>query len=376
MLGRTARVLAEVAREAGHAPWVIDLFGDADTRACAAGLVTLDPTRTYGFRQRDLLSAIGAMQRRAGPMPVVPGSAFEATPATLARIAARWPTLACDARVYQALLDPPGLWRVLRREHGIATPDSRWTPPRTPRGWLLKRAGGSGGDHLRPASRAAGAHDYYQRLLGGQSLSASFLSAGTRCRLVGIAAHLRWHPRDGYRYEGARALARPPRALQSATLRIGMALTVRLGLRGLWGFDFLLDINGEVTLVDVNPRPPATLELWSDRAAVFDAHVAACASGTLLYIKPRRATERAHLVLYADAPWRASANIRWPAWVADRPASGVDVPRGAPLCTLQADGRDEHELAARLTRRYARLRRMLGLELVLPSEIRIRSMGG
>ncbi len=46
------------------------------------------------------------------------------------------------------------------------------------------------------------------------------------------------------------------------------------------------------------------------------------------------------------------------------------------LRTLQADGRDEHELAARLTRRYARLRRMLGLELVLPSVIRIRSMGG
>ncbi|MGE0859387.1 MAG: ATP-grasp domain-containing protein [Gammaproteobacteria bacterium] len=376
MLGRSARVLAEVAREAGHAPWVIDLFGDADTRACAMGIVTLSPTRAFGFRQRELLSAIEALQQRAGPMPVVPGSAFEATPATLARIATRWPTLACDAQVYQALLDPPRLWRVLRRAHDIATPDTRWTPPRAPRAWLLKRAGGSGGDHLRPATRVAGARDYFQRRHGGQSLSASFLSAGTRCRLVGIAAHLRWHARDGYRYEGARALARPSRALESATLRIGMALTARLGLRGLWGFDFLLDAAGEVTLVDINPRPPVTLELWSDRASVFDAHLAACASGTLLYSRPRRETERAHLVLYAEASWRASANIRWPAWVADRPASGVDVPRGAPLCTLLADGRDEHELAARLTRRYARLRRMLGLEHVLPPAIRIRSMGG
>lgn len=52
----------------------------------------------------------------------------------------------------------------------------------------------------------------------------------------------------------------------------------------------------------------------------------------------------------------------------------ADALNGAPLCTLLADGRDEHELAARLTRRYARLRRLLGLEHVLPPAIRIRSM--
>lgn len=78
--------------------------------------------------------------------------------------------------------------------------------------------------------------------------------------LVGCAAHLRWHGAASYRYEGARTCAPPLAALRARLRDIGTILTRRLALRGCFGFDFLWQGEDRVALVDINPRPPATLD--------------------------------------------------------------------------------------------------------------------
>lgn len=378
LVARTARPLAQMAREAGYDVHVIDLFGDEDTREAARSTTALAPNRHFDFDPGQLQGAIAAHHSLRGAMPIVCGSAFERAPALLATLARDYAVFGCAAPVYRQLLDLPALFDDLKRREGIASPATSWQRPARPRGWLCKQAGSSGGDHVAMlhVATAPRRRQYFQRRVYGASLSALFIANGREARYYGCAAHLRWHAQPGFRYEGARLLPRVPAALRADIERIGAILTARLGLRGCFGFDFLWREGSAPVLLDINPRPTATLELWPERHRMFVAHLAACTDGTLLYSSPRVTRARGHLVLYADAPWQVRANVPWPTWTADRPPAGTHIPRGAPLCTLLGDGENEAALARQLAQRYAALRALLGAaaHAVLPATINIRSM--
>jgi uncharacterized protein len=109
-----------------------------------------------------------------------------------------------------------------------------------------------------------------------------------------------------------------------------------LQLRGLAAFDFL--IAGETPrLVDVNPRPSATLDVFDDeRGSLCAAHVAACADHTPQLPAPQGA--RAAAILYADPGVLTVNTVAWPEWTADRPGPGTRIPRYRPIATVFASG--------------------------------------
>ncbi len=367
-----------MAREAGFEAHVIDLFGDQDTRFAARTTTALTPNRYFDFNAGELLGAIAGQQCLNGPMPIVCGSAFERAPAPLAAMARHYRVLGCEAEVYRRLLDLPALFETLRREEGIDTPITSWQAPTRPGDWLRKRIGGSGGDHIEQAqaARCASREYYFQKRAWGASRSALFIANGRECRYYGCAEHLRWHGSASFRYEGARRLLNVPASLRAGLERIGAILTARLALRGCFGIDFLWREDARLTLLDINPRPTATLELWPERHRMFSAHLAACTEETLLYSSPQADTQRAHLILYADAPWRVADGLAWPAWIADQPRAGTPMPRGAPLCTLQGEGATPAALEDNLLQRYRSLRTLIGehAQAVLPASLSIRIM--
>ena len=379
IVARAGRALAQAAREAGLVPLVIDLCGDIDTRMLAHVAVTLMPSARFDFNAAELEGAIAAMQTFNGPLPIVYGSGFEGAPAVLAKLSRHYRMLGCDASVHRRLLDPPALFKILRRDLGIAVPPTTWQAPRKRDAWLVKRAGASGGGHVRlaVAGERGLARRYFQRRIMARSQSALLLANGEDVRLLGITEHLRWHEHATFRYEGARTVANPPAALVATVTRIAQQLTRALALRGLFGIDFLHADDGRVWLVDINARPTATLDLWPERGRMLRAHVAACTAGTLLYSSPQHRDSHAHLVLYADANWPVPSDIRWPSWTADRPRAATTIAHGAPLCTLYAAAATPQALAEVLARRYQALRRRLGAAAaaVLPAAISIRIMG-
>lgn len=377
-MARTARPLVEMAREAGWVADVIDLFGDEDTRRAARTTTALTPNRYFDFDGSTLFGAVAARQCLRGPSMVVVGSAFERAPAALARLARDYRVLGCDAEVYHRLRDLPALFDLLRRREAISSPTTQWRPPPAGAGWLRKQVGGSGGYHVTALTGTAQATrgSYFQQRHTGHSRSALFIANGRDCRFYGCAEHLRWHTRAGYRYEGARRLPQVSAQAHAALERIGAVLTARLGLRGCFGIDFLAREGRAPVLLDINPRPTATLELWPDRERMFDAHIAACTDQTLLYSSPQVSPRRAHLVLYADASWTVTEQLAWPTWLSDRPSGGTFIARGAPLCTVQGEAADDDALFTQLAQRYDALRALLGAsaQAVLPPTINIRIM--
>ncbi len=340
----------------GWLPWVIDQFADLDTQAVSRAAIRVASDVDFSLEIPQLLASIAAVQEQAGPMPLVLGSGFESVPALVDMIAGCNRICGCSAAIIRALVDTPEVFERLHRITKSKPPATQRECPAENHGWLRKRAGGCGGDHVRHLSTSlcGGSGYYFQRHIKGRSMSALLIAGTSGIALCGLAEHLRWHPNaDGaFRYEGARLVPDAPLALAAAAAALGADVAHALGLVGCFGIDFILRGEDDIALVDINPRPTATLDLYPDMGAIFNAHMTACTTGELLYSKSRHAESYGHLLLYADAPWVVPEGVEWPAYVADRPVPGTTIARGAPLCSVRARAEPGASIVAALTTTY------------------------
>ncbi|MGQ9366469.1 ATP-grasp domain-containing protein [Azospirillum sp. ST 5-10] len=339
------RALAAAAVRAGRRPIVVDAFADADTRALAADC------RRVAFTGRALARAAA---RLPPDVPVVYGSGFEGRPERLASLAAGRPLAGNPPDLVRAVRRPETLFPTLARL-GIAHPETRRTPPRDRRGWLVKRPGGSGGLHVRPAAPEGG-DVCYQRRMPGRPLSVQLLADDGGVRV--LAATLGWcAPAPGlpYRFGGlAGPVAAPAGVAEAAAAAVGA-----FGLRGLCSVDFIAT-DEAAWLLEINPRPGASLDVLADDPLLFARHLAAFGLAPDPGPLPERRGARAVAVLYARTALAVPPWFAWPAWSADRPCArpshqGGTVPAGAPLCTVVAEAADAADAARRARRRAARL---------------------
>jgi predicted ATP-grasp superfamily ATP-dependent carboligase len=358
----SGRALAASARRAGFAPLVVDRFGDVDLRDVAEASVVIEGGPADPFEAGPLVEALAALEGRSPepPLGLVLGAGFEPTPDLVDLLAGRWRLLGCGPEAVRASKDPLGFARLCRLQ-GVPHPPVATDPPGDPAGWLVKSAGGSGGLHVAEASEgtAAAPGRYWQRREHGTPLS--LLAVATRDDLVPVGFSRQWaSPGEGapFRYGGAAGPMPVPEPLASVLFGEAVRLSGALGLVGLVSFDWLAAGEDHV-LLEVNPRPGATLDVFDDGAgALFSAHVAASlGQDPVPRSPPIRA--RAAAIAWADASHVTVPPLAWPAWAADRSAPGTVIPKGGPLCTVTAEAGDADEAAALALRRVAEIGRML-----------------
>jgi predicted ATP-grasp superfamily ATP-dependent carboligase len=198
----SGRALAAAASRAGYRPLVVDLFGDLDTQAIAAASVRVPGGLSRGFRRDRLLPALEELATARAPAGLVYGTGFEDRPALLQAVADRYPLLGNSPATVRKVKQPAAL-AALCQLLGIPHPPmSREGEGEGP--WLEKRAGGSGGGHVRPARQVpiSSRRHYLQRRLPGRTIGALVLADGTRSMVLGFteqwAEHapgrLRYHP--------------------------------------------------------------------------------------------------------------------------------------------------------------------------------------
>jgi predicted ATP-grasp superfamily ATP-dependent carboligase len=123
---------------------------------------------------------------------------------------------------------------------------------------------------------------------------------------------------------------------------------------GLAGFDFLLTAN-ECYLLEINPRPTATVELFErmpPHRNLLYKHIQAC-TGAVSNRAHRSPSRRivGTRVVYASNGLQIPAGFTWPLWAADIPHSGDRIPRGSPVCSVFADGNEEDLVQRELAKR-------------------------
>ena len=333
----SGRALAASARRGGYAPMVADFFGDQDTVAAADAHVRLSEGLTRGMRSDGVLDALERLAALRAPAGIVCGSGFEDRPELLIEIARRWRLFGNGPDVVARAKDPLAFSQ-LCRDCDIPHPDTSLDRPANPSGWLRKRRGGAGGRHIRAAARcdAAGGRFYYQRRVEGRPVSALVLADGRRVVVLGFS--LQWSspaPGQPFRYGGAVQPAALARAAEDAMLEAVQRIVPTMSLVGLNSADFLVSRRG-IRLLEINPRPGATLDIFEPNDdSIFAMHIAAC-EGILPTRAPRFEQAKSSAIVYAERDVAAFPALDWPAWTADRPVVGTSVAKGDPLCTVFA----------------------------------------
>lgn len=363
----SGRALAQAAAQAGYLPLTADFFCDLDTIEAGPAMQVAGDF-SEGFHLEHLRPALEALAEGHEPAGLVYGSGFEAKPDMLGELAGSWPLIGNDPDVVTRAKNPFHLAEICKAAE-IPHPEVSNGEPADAEGWLRKTAGATGGGHVRPHvsgtdwsgdNSPKSPRHYYQRRVAGVPISALFLGDGKGAILAGFSSQ--WASptiSEPYRYGGA---------LQPAVISTDVArrlsdavhsLAAVLQLKGLNSADFV--VNGEeFFLIEVNPRPGATLDIFDSRK-LFEAHVAAC-SGRMPEFTALSSAVVATAVVYATCDVTRVPSIDWPAWALDRQAPGTRVEAGKPLCTVKAEGDDEIQVLAAIEKRSTLMREMLQAE--------------
>lgn len=361
--GYSGRALAASARRAGFLPLVADAFADTDTLAIAHSHEHLPRSLSRGFRLRSLIAALDRLSAKAPSPPIglALAAGFEDDPELVAALESRYRLIGCGAEAIRAAKDPDRLFSIAA-ELGIAFPETSRTPPADATGWLTKRIGGSGGTHIaRCKTRVSGTADrYLQREIAGEPLS----MLGVVGRGAAFAFTSPWvdpAPRRPYRFGGLYGGIDVEADLEARLVGIGVDLARTLGLKGLVSVDFVI-ADGNPLLVDVNPRPGASLDVLDDEnGTLFAAHLAALRGEdpTAILARDWRPHPRGLAYFYADQGPLTVPAMDWPAWVTDRPPAAAAIANHDPVVTVHAEAGDQQVAKALLTERLGQVHTMM-----------------
>lgn len=363
ILANSGRAIAESARRSGYRVTVLDGFCDQDTLAVAECWPV-----TQGFAHLDVEMFA---QEIASLLPehscgLVYGAGLEESTSLLSRLSQCCQLFGNHPSVLELLRRPRRFFALLDRLQ-IAYPEVSFVPPyaKNDEAWLIKRAGSCGGQgvaYFRAEHSAADPYSYYQKYIPGQVMSVLFIADGIRHRTIGynrLGARASNAPAP-FLYSGAIGQASLHRTFRTRVERIVVQLVCELGLRGINSLDFVLNDEG-VFVIDINPRPTATLELYEHLMPEgwIKHHVEAC-QGKLAVVPIIGSTMVCgHQIVYSPRSIEIPGGISWPAWAKDRPAAGSRIVAGQPLCSLCASGASSDEVERLLEQHQEKILQML-----------------
>jgi uncharacterized protein len=338
VMGYSARALASSASRAGFAPLSLDVFGDDDTRRMSLAFVKLEGGLSEGLAPDKVARAVEMLVSAHDPIGLVYGSGFEHQPETITAIANRTRVFGNRAEALKRAKDPVALARVCEA-NGVRHPQVAFARPDEPERWLMKRQGAAGGAHIAVAHEARGVSPdcYYQLRVTGESISALFLASEKRTEIIGLS--MQWStptPESPFRYGGAAGPVDIDPAQAKEIARSVAVIGSELDLAGLNSADFMVSTDA-VWLIEINPRPGATLDVFeSNEVLLFARHIAAC-EGRLTPVYPSLPIKAAEII-YAPCDIVAPEGRNWPDWAVDRSPAGTCIAAGDPVCTVLASG--------------------------------------
>ncbi len=298
----------------------------------------LDGGLSEGLALDVVVGAVEALARVHDPIGLVYGAGFEHQPETIAAIARSTRVFGNEAETLKRAKDPVVLAHACAT-NGVRHPSVAFSPPDEPDGWLIKKQGGAGGAHIATAHDPSGLSpdSYFQRRVAGKSISALFLASEKKTEIIGFS--VQWTaptPASPFRYGGAAGPVSVGPAQADEISRSVAVIAADLNLVGLNSADFLVSEEG-VWLIEINPRPGATLDVFeSNDGALFSGHMAAC-EGRLARAPVSLACKAAETV-YASREAAVREGLNWPDWAVDRSPPGTRFSAGDPICTVLAPG--------------------------------------
>lgn len=259
IIGASARSAAHSALRAGIRPISIDLFADRDLSAI--GPASRIESKSYPHDFDRLISDLPET-------PWMYTGALENAPELVDRLAARQPVLGIsgsalrkvrDAALLSAEFTPRGLMPEVR--------DSPFGLPRDG-SWLVKPLKSAGGRSIKPwieDTSAPSSPSYYQRRVPGLDLAAIFVGSEQGATFLGVTKQILGRDPQPVAFDCSYVGSIGPWPVSRETRKeiegIGSHLVSTFGLRGIFGVDGVMSLNGRFVIVEVNPRYSASVEV-------------------------------------------------------------------------------------------------------------------
>jgi uncharacterized protein len=346
ILGVSVRAMVESAANSNYAVVALDAFGDRDLAAMAES-----HSLHHDFQVRYGAAELFRASRQLEFNAIAYTANLENHPEILRRFAETNRVIGNSPQTVERVRNWETLFPKLKKA-GILVPKTFFPGKNCDfdpeHRWLIKpvlSGGGHGIEFLRK-DHPLGDHVMLQEYIPGKPCSASFVSNGHECVLVGVTeqlAGLGAFGAHGFRYCGN---VLPLRESNNEILKqlrgLAAFLTREYGLTGLNGMDFILK-DDRVWLTEINPRYSASMELI-ERAyglPMFHLHMKASLDGELPDFKLESVLDSGmyygKAVLFADRDAIAPDTQYWMVRnFRDVPASGEKLHKGGPVCTILA----------------------------------------
>ena len=373
VVGGSVRFLASSCQRAGWDVHAADRFGDADLLAVAASYRSLPA----------VLDAAGDPFPELAGMPFLFTGGLENAPDFLARLAASRPSAGASPAAVRAVRDPQRLTAEAARV-GLQVPESHAAPYGLPvdGSFLVKPRASVGGQGIARwhGGTAPDRPSLWQRVHEGTPHGVSLVLADNQPpQLLGVCRSLRCRAATtapGWAYAGSVTVAPPPWV--DRILALADRLARQHGLRGVVGIDCIDDATGRVVVLEVNPRPTASMELHerTQGLSIATAHLTACGlrpPNLSPQLRPPMASASSKAILYASEALAITPEVcslfdaLATAWsprqdtfaIADLPAAGSQITAGSPVVTIFADGHASEAAEELLEQRLSQLRTAL-----------------
>lgn len=329
---QSGRFLAQVAARAGYPVRVADQFADTDTLAIAEKYRLMPDFSQLSERQ--FLNIIINLADHQ-PAILIISTGLEQFADCLSEL----PPNICAANNSPQTLNQclsPQHWFKLLSSLDINYPDSQFSAPGNIEHYLQKRARHWGGSHIQTAVQPALTSDvYYQRKIEGRSASVTFIADGRQARLISLNQQFcRAVAQADYRLLAITNALTLDKAQQQKLSDICQKLSKNLALRGFQSLDFIVDETDQIWILELNPRPSASLQCLPDDWPLLDWHLQAC-QGKLPAIENFPvAPARLWYCCYAEAALTVPELFSWPDYAADLPTGGTLIDKNQVICSL------------------------------------------
>lgn len=345
--------------------------GFADMDAIEASEVCKSVTRTrYGLEGREVLHAVTELRRQSSFDGLIYGTAIETSPELLDAMVVNH--VIKNSQIFGNSSDTlrkcknPELFFSILKQNLISYPEISLKPvDNTSDAWLVKHACSTGGLGVSTMQDASGLdeNNYYQRMIDGLNFSLTFLANGEEIKSLGF--NTQWSEALGenipYAYSGAINTAELTEEQKTTAVNYATSIASTFNLIGLNSIDYILS-GGELYVLEVNPRIPATYELYETRYGdLIQEHIDVCKKKKLDPNKKNHLL-RAHAIVYAPETIQIPNDFAWPLWTADRPFPQDSIPQYEPICSVFSGGKNVAQV-----RQMIHTRKKTIIEKLLPS---------
>lgn len=336
---QSGRFLAQAAHRANHPVWVIDSYADKDTLAIADRYLQL--TDFGQCSEQTLLKALHQISQ-SSPCKLILGTGIERFYPIIANLPPHIHYVGNRLETLE-LVCQPARWFALLSTLEITFPD---TQTHAVAGYLFKASQSWGGSHIQLTPAKVNQPGYFQRRIEGISASVLFLADGEKhYRLSVNQQHCRNAAIGDFTLASITNSLLLPLPQLNALDAILDKLTQNLAIKGFNALDVVIDRDNRLYVLELNPRPSASMALLDPQLPLIDLHLLACEQLMPAQIAPTIAIRHLHFC-FADRQLLIPEAFVWPDYCADLPADHSVIEAGAVICSLLLDCSDSNAAIA------------------------------